>query len=297
MAIENARLFETTQRNARALEIVRDILHCLNAVQDIINAFPQLTKGLRELTGCHRIGMSLLEENGEWFQMVALDQPCPELGKGVRMPVNHTSAAKDVLAGRSHLTPDLSTETDHPAEKILYEAGHRSRINLPLRTPEGTIGALNLSWAITSGYNRKHLPILSQIADAIALAVQKKRLFDAERRRVRKLETLRAMAASISSKLEMPKLLQAILEHSISLLSATGGEIGMFEKETQEIVVIACHNMGSDFTSARIPLGRGVMGHVADTGQPIIVSDYDDWEKRLPSYSEGPWRSVIGARS
>ncbi len=93
--------------------------------------------------------------------------------RGVQFPIAMTAAAGDVLAGNIHLTPDLEAELSYPAERQLYEAGFRSRLNLPLRVSTQVIGSLNLVWREVSGYTQANLPLLTQLVDAIALAVRR----------------------------------------------------------------------------------------------------------------------------
>ncbi len=110
--------------------------------------------------------------------MLALDKPRPEMGQGTRTRMADTSAAEDVLAGRPHLTLDLAAESERPVEQQLYQAGHRSRINLPLHAGGRVIGSLNITWSRPAGYDEGQLPLLEQVASAVALALERSRLFD-----------------------------------------------------------------------------------------------------------------------
>ena len=295
VAIENARLFETTQQNAFEAKTARDILHRLTSVQDLIEAFPEVTEGLKAFTKCTRITLALLSSDQETFTMVALDQPRAELSQGVTMPAIATSAAEDILAGRIHFTPDLSEEIHFPAEKILYEGGTRARMNIPLQTPDGIIGALNFSWDELQVFKKEQIPILSQIADAIALAVQKERLYKAQREWVDKLEELRAAVAKISSQLELPLFLDTVLERAVFLINATAGEFGTFHEERNLIEISAYHNMDRDYRGSTIHLGEGVIGHVARTQAPLILHDYKQFEGRFSKFDDGPWRGMIAS--
>ena len=44
--------------------------------------------------------------------------------------------------------------------------------------------------------------------------------------------------------------------------------------------------MGRDYVGMRIALGEGVMGRVAQTGEPLIIGDYGTWEGRSPQYAD-----------
>jgi diguanylate cyclase (GGDEF)-like protein len=295
VAIENARLYEASKQNEFEAKTVRDILHQLNALPDILESFPQLTKGLKELTHSERISLALLNAEKASFTMVAVDQRGESLPQGAVLPVAATSAAPDVLAGQIHLTPDLSLENHLPAEKILWEAGVRSRLNVPLQTSDGVIGSLNLTWPEPHGYQLDWLPILTQIADAIALAVQKATLYKTQSERAKKLDELRTAIAAISSELEIQKLYDTLLERAVSLINASGGELGIYSAPEKVINISACYQMDKDYRGAQIHLGNGVLGFVAQTRQPLALRDYRQWVGRFSKFDEGPGIGVIAS--
>ena len=175
---ERERLLEKTQRHADEMTAVSGVLHALNSSVDVSDSFSVVAAALRVNTLCDRVSLALLEEPGrEWATFVAIDEPNPELGLGTRIKLSDTAAAENILAGRIHLTPDLGAETNFSGERVLYKSGLRSRINLPLRIGEQVIGALNMSWLRESGYEEAQLPLLKQVASAVALAVEKSNLF------------------------------------------------------------------------------------------------------------------------
>jgi GAF domain-containing protein len=184
VALQNAQLFEATRRQAEDVTAVSQILSVLNVSPDVTAAFGAIASWLKTLTQCERVSLALLEEDRQMATITALDQYRPEVPVGMRFPLSATAAAEDVLAGRTHLTPDLSVEAaTHPMEATIYQAGYRSRINLPLRAVKDVIGALNLVWTYPNGYAAMNLPLLNQVTDAIALALERSRLFFETRRR------------------------------------------------------------------------------------------------------------------
>jgi GAF domain-containing protein len=162
--------------------------------------------------------VALLDEKRERFTVIVLDRPRPEVSAGTTLPLATTACSADVLAGRPHLTPDLTAESEFPGEQQLYQAGYRSRINLPLRVGARVLGALNLAWSQPAGYCEASLALLGQIADAVALALERGRLFDetrrseaAEREQRALAEALRDTAAALSSTLSFDEVLDRIL--------------------------------------------------------------------------------------
>jgi signal transduction histidine kinase/DNA-binding response OmpR family regulator len=101
--------------------------------------------------------------------------------------------------------------------------------------------------------------------------------------------------ADIAAELELSALLQAIVVRATGLLDATGGELGLYDEASQEIRILVCHNMGKDYVGTRIALGEGAMGRVAETGEPLIVKDYQTWEGRAPQYADARLYSGLTA--
>jgi PAS domain S-box-containing protein len=111
---------------------------------------------------------------------------------------------------------------------------------------------------------------------------------DAVRKRADELEALRTTMADITAELDLQALLEAIVERAVGLLGATGGELGLYDEATRETRILVSHGMGSDYVGTRMALGEGVMGRVAQSGEPLIVESYQTWEGRSPQYDGSP---------
>src|SRR5690606_6912811 len=144
-----------------------------------------------------------------------------------------TPASEDILSGRVHLTPDLSTERHGTVEELLYKAGQRSRMNLPLRVDDVVIGALNLTWSEKEGYDEAQLPLLSQIASAVALAVERSRLFAQTQRRAEELEVLGKLSATLRVADGVSTIVANVLLSSIELFAADMAAIAVPEPESR----------------------------------------------------------------
>ncbi len=272
LALAKARLLEEARRHADEVMAASEILRALNAAPDVNQAFPSIVAGLRAITGCTRVSLTLVDETREWFTVSAVD-PADESNRGARVPVSSTSVAVDVLAGRPHLTPDLEAESDTAFERALSQAGYRSRLNLPLHAEEQVIGSLNLVWPQPNGYNPAHLPLLGQVADAVALAVEKKRLFDETRRRADELETVSRLSAVMRLAESTSEIMQIVLMRSLEVFHAGSGAIVVPGTEPGTLVV--AHEAGWP-----VPLGQyvyhlddSIFGHVFSTEQPYLSPD------------------------
>lgn len=234
-AIANARLHQETGRRALEQETLSRIVRALNTL-DIRGAFPILAEGLRTLTGCDRVSISLVDPGRESFTVTILDSPFPGLEEGTRLPLSATAAVKDIQEGRPHLTPDLSLEADFPAEQVLYRAGFRSRINLPLIVGGRVIGALSLASRLPAAFSKEQVPILQQTADALAISIENSRLFQSEQRRRHEAETLRRAALTLTTTLDPGEVVEQILASLQEVVPYDTASVQLLKGDCLEIV-------------------------------------------------------------
>jgi two-component sensor histidine kinase len=157
------------------------------------------------------VSLALLDETGEHFRMTTLESPFPVLENGTIMPLSASTVTEDILAGQPHLTADLSAELDFPGEQALYQAGFRSRVNLPLLAAGKVVGALNLASRQLDFFREDQLPALQQIADVLAKAVENSRLFKIEQRQRQEADTLREAALALTAALAQEEVIERIL--------------------------------------------------------------------------------------
>jgi PAS domain S-box-containing protein len=207
---KHRRAEEALRRHSLEQETMGHIARALNTL-DVHDAFPVLVEGLQKLTACDRVSLALLDETSEHFSMTVLESPFPALEEGAVMPVSASAAAEDLLAGQPHLTADLSTETDFPGEQALYQAGFRSRVNLPLLAAGKVVGALNLTSRQLDFFQEDQLPVLQQIADVLANALENSRLFKVEQQQRQEADTLREAALALTAALAQDEVIERIL--------------------------------------------------------------------------------------
>ena len=194
-----------------------------------------------------------------------------------------------LLDGQLHYTPDVG---QHPR----YVPGiGRSEVDVPIRIGERVLGVLAVERQQIDAFDQDDFDVLTAAAQQAGLAIEKARLLAAERQRADELEALRTTMADITAELELPTLLQAIVERAMGLLEATGGELGLYDEASQEIQVVISRGPEEDHVGTRHVLGEGAMGHVAETGEPLFVRDYGTWEGRSMQYADIPIHALVAA--
>ncbi len=150
-----------------------------------------------------------------------------------------------------------------------------SWMSVPLNAGAETIGVLSLGSRDPSViYTDEQLNLLQAIADQAAGAIVKARLLQESERRTRQLTSLNEVARSLTSTLELDKLLNQILVNAVEILNCEAGSLLLIDSQTDELVFeVATGPVAADLIGKRLPPGTGLVGKAVNTLQPIIAND------------------------
>ncbi len=186
-----------------------------------------------------------------------------------------------------------NTQKDPRWKNLIGSQYIRSWLGVPLVGKNDVIGLLNLDKEQPDFYTEDDIGLASAFANQAAIAIENARLYSSAQSQVNEMDALRETIADISTELELPKLLEAILIRAVKLLNATGGDLGLYDYNRNEIEIVVSHNMGKDYKNTRMVPGEGAMGLALATRQSVVVADYSQWNNASPSYREGRWHAVI----
>lgn len=97
-----------------------------------------------------------------------------------------------------------------------------------------------------------------------------------------------ATARTIAAPATHSNLLQGIVETAAGVISARAAALFLVEEATQDLrFEVALGERAEDLKDVRVPLGHGIAGGVALSGQPMAVSDVQEDER---------WAAEIGER-
>ncbi|MCZ6754526.1 MAG: GAF domain-containing protein, partial [Gemmatimonadetes bacterium] len=236
------------------------------AADDEAAVYQSVVRGLHdEALGYNFLGVFLLDlETGDRVLQASvgwLDVPHDwrvHRGEGI--------SEQAIQDGHLHYTADVTRDA-----RYLPSLNSGSEVDVPLRVDGTTIGVLVVESSEPNAFGDDDFEILTAAANQAAIAIGRARLLEAERERVDEHKALLDTMAVLSSELELSRVLETVLERAITLLAATGGEVAIYEEETQELVVLASQDIGKDSTGTRIAFGEGAMGSVAQSHEPLII--------------------------
>jgi len=123
---------------------------------------------------------------------------------------------------------------------------------------------------------------------------ERKRVEKALRQRTAQLEALRGMGLGLTAQLDLDTLLHSIVSRAVELLEGSAGGLYLYqpERDLLEWVVSIGSNLAPIGTT--LHRGKGFSGKIWETGEPLIVDDYQQWEERTPVWEGYPVLAIVG---
>jgi diguanylate cyclase (GGDEF)-like protein/PAS domain S-box-containing protein len=108
------------------------------------------------------------------------------------------------------------------------------------------------------------------------------------------LEALQQTTLDLLSELDLDALLEKIVRRAGLLMGTTAGYLDLVEPETGQLKPRV--GLGALVGSLEHPVrrGEGVAGTVWQTGEPLIVENYDTWPGRIGDLGSNEIRSIVG---
>ncbi|HZQ10850.1 MAG TPA: GAF domain-containing protein, partial [Anaerolineae bacterium] len=108
------------------------------------------------------------------------------------------------------------------------------------------------------------------------------------------LSALSDTSTGLFERLNLNDLLQAIVERAGALLDTQNGFIFFAEPGESDIQMRVGTGLYDDLVGTHAQPGVGLAGTVWQTGQPMVIEDYQQWEGRLPGSRRDALRAIVG---
>ena len=212
--IVNAGLFEETRRQTQQLAIINELAREITEATEEREISTLVVQRLHETFGYHNIAILTTDPSqrelvtqanaGAYNHLVQVGEYRQPYGKGIMGQVVQTG--KPLIVNDTREFPAFF---EKPGMAILAEAA------LPLKIEQRVIGVLNIDSDQPNAFDESDVALLMTVASQLATALEKARLFAETRRRAEQLEAIRQASLSVTSSLELTRVLKAIFGFNI----------------------------------------------------------------------------------
>jgi diguanylate cyclase (GGDEF)-like protein len=175
----DAESYVALQQRADRLAAVNRLMRVIGASFDPGEVYQTFATEVRRLIHFDRMALVLQDDSGLGLMVhrLAPDQPATGWPESVSAMGERTGIGWVVSHRRPHIARDLAESRQFEEDEVLFKAGIRSSVRLPLIVNGKAIGALCLDSVTPCRYGEQELDILMPLSEQLAIAIEHGRLF------------------------------------------------------------------------------------------------------------------------
>ncbi|MCJ7667470.1 MAG: GAF domain-containing protein [Anaerolineae bacterium] len=307
VAIENARLYEDERRKATQLAVINEVSRKAISILDLDEMLEEVARSIRRGFDYYNVALFLVDKERQEVVIEAVVGGFEHIVPGeYRQPLDQGIIGWVIRTGRPWLANDVSQDPYY-IKGFLEEVLTKSELCVPIQLGGEVIGALDIQSIYLDAFDETDVMAMETLSGQIAIAIQNARLYqelrrelterqraeEAIRRRTKELAALYDVSLDVAAQLDLDTLLKTILLRAMELLRAKAGGLYLYHLERQELELIVAQGLSKDYTGTRLALGEGACGKVALSKEPLVVTDYINWEGRSRQFNDDPTFNVL----
>ncbi len=285
-ALENARLFDETQRLLKETEQRSSELAVINSIQQGIAAvlnFQSIVNvvgdKLREVFHTGDLAITWRDEAAQRMLFLYSYE------HGAHVPVQpqpdrpDTPMRRAVLERRTLVIRNTAEADALGLRRIEGTDIAKSSLLAPMFAGERYLGAVIVkNYERDNAFGDAEARLLSTVAASTGVALENARLFDETQRRAKEAAALADVGRDLSSSLELQRVMDGIARHAKDLLQAGNSAIFLPNEATKEgdqtyRAIVALGDTAEQIRATVIEAGRGIIGSLLQSGQPELIND------------------------
>jgi diguanylate cyclase (GGDEF)-like protein/putative nucleotidyltransferase with HDIG domain len=271
MAVENSYLIQQTSRRSEELHVLNEIGRALSSTLNKEDLTKRVWEELRRLFDVENFYIAELDPLRDEIHFDI------EMIGGERMPKRTRPVGNHITEYIIRTRQPVLIRDNYVAEaKKLGIEPIRTKgcfCGVPLVAYDHAIGAMAVFSDHERTFDEGHLELLRVLASEASIAIENARLFNEERTKARHLSLLNTISRNAIATLNPDEMLAKITEQLEAGLTYDHIGIGQLEYATREIVIQAEAGNRRGALGQRIPLGAGLIGHVARNGHMAVYRE------------------------
>jgi signal transduction histidine kinase len=167
----------------------------------------------------------------------------------------------------------------------------KSLIVAPVQSGGRPIGTISVQSTVKNAFSSRDADLLNALAVQSAIAIENTRLFETTQQRLKEVNILYQISRRLAASLDADQLIRdmiGLLQQSFDYYHV---QIYLIDPETRNLVVRhGSGYIGNELVKRghQISAGEGIVGHVAQTGEPFMTNNVDEvlFYKRNPLVSQ-----------
>jgi len=199
---------------------------------------------------------------------------------------------EEMLASTFHAITHPDDRQLHRDEVALLEAGKIRNLTLEKRyiRKDGEIIWVSVTVSPlrkTGETSERNLAVIQDISERMRMQAQNER-------HATQLKDLHETSIELTSELNLNTLLRSIAQRALNLIGGTYCYCYLYQPEVDMLEMVAMAGQTLFPGRATRRRGESFVGHIWETGAPLLLDDYNSWPGRDREYDHYPSRALVG---
>lgn len=240
-------------------------------LKDVLNRALDKTLEVMEIDAG---GIYLLDEGAGMLNIVAQRGFEPDFVEGIdKLKLGEGFSGRVAQSGQPLLVHNVSTDS-RLTRMVVREAGLRAAAIFPISLKGKVLGTFFTIAHSDREFSEQDVHLLTSIGHQIGVAIENARLYEQARQRMRELEALYRADAELYRHLSLDGVLQALVDIAVDILRVDKSSLMVWDEGHKRLELRVARGFSPETMSLlSFSRGEGTFGHVAATGEPVIVED------------------------
>jgi diguanylate cyclase (GGDEF)-like protein/putative nucleotidyltransferase with HDIG domain len=271
MAVENSLLIQQTSRRSEELHILNEIGRALSSTLELDALLERIYSEMRRVLDVSSFFIAYYDAAAGQVEFEIEVTDGERCAKRTRPTGNHMVEFV-VGSGQPLLIRDhFREETHRLGFESLREVG--SICAVPLILYDRPVGVMAVHSKKERMFDEGHVELLRVLASEAAIAIENARLFSEEQKKSHQLTLINNVSSHAITTLNPDEMLAKIVAEIEKHVGYDHIGIAILDYSAKELVVRAEAGKRRDAVGRRIPLGEGLVGQVARSGQMAVVRE------------------------
>lgn len=278
IAVERSQVISSLERRVRELDVLSQVGQAVNFTIEFDDLLELISAQTLRLVQSPFFYIALYEAatNQLYFAFFLENDERIQSKENKKWQAGRDLISEVVLNSQPRLVDDYVSAMRRNGYDIAQENPEtKSWMGVPLIAGSRTLGVLAVGESDPDKkYTEEQLKIFSDIGSLAATSLEKARLFTETNIRARQLAVLNDISQQlVATEGDIERLLELITSSAVDILNAEAGSLLLTMDDGGLEFRTAVGGTGHELIGTYLPAGHGLVGKVAQTGEPVIVND------------------------
>ncbi len=275
LALENARLFQETQKRAEQLALINRIVTRASATLEVRRSLTDIAQEINSAFSADAVTISLLTAARDAMEVVAnFSLFSTTQGVGSLHPLAENPVLQAILeSGKPFVIPEVPDKPLSPGMKsFLEDIGTRTLAIVPMLSKNQPIGLIGLHLKDPSrSFTQEELTLAVTVTSQVSTVVENARLLQDVQDRVTQQEVIAQITDAALNAAGVPELLAAIHEAVKRVLPARNFQVALYDREQDLLSFPYFTDEHTSWIPEQHP-GRDLTAYVLQTGKALLAT-------------------------